>query len=132
MKHTFIEVDQHVCPRGKLVQIYFVPTLPNPNAYIVTVRQDGVLMAQSEPVMKEAAYDVANIQADVPGVHGDSGWRAVLARLTGKAESRGEWKGSNAEYASCFSVGTWAWLNALMAHRAHDIGPICARIRRTE
>jgi hypothetical protein len=121
MKHTFIEVDQHVCPRGKLVQIYFVPTLPKPSTYIVVVRQDSVLMAQSEPVMKEVAYDIADIQADLPGMHGDSNWRAVLARLMGKEEFRGEWKGSNAEYASRFPVGTLDWLRALTIYRVYKI-----------
>lgn len=123
MKQAFLQVDEHVCPRGKVVRIFFVPTLPQPDNYVVGIWQDGVLMAHSEPMMKEAAYEIADMQADLPGVHGDSSWRAVLTRLLGnKEESRGQWKGSNAQFASCYPVGTWLWLDALMTHRAQTFG----------
>lgn len=119
MKHTLIETDRHVCPWGKLVEIYFVATLPAPNNYVVVLKQDGNWVAQTEPISKEVAYDVADHQADLPGAHGDTSWRAVLARLLGTAETPAQWKGSNAEYASRHPVGTRAWLDALLTHRAY-------------
>lgn len=119
MRHTFIEVVRHKCPRGRVVQIFFVPTLPAPNDYVVVLKQDGVHMAQTDPISKEAAYDAAELQTEIPGVNGDTSWRAVLARLTGRREEQtpAQWTGSNAEFASRFPIGTWAWLEALLWHR---------------
>lgn len=124
MPPVLLFVKQVYLPDGYGVHILLdvARMLETDAKYLVAVSVDRQIRSSSGPYPWDVAEDVFEAYAEAPGPRGDTGWRAVLDRLMGKAKERaGQWQGSIAEYASRFApIGSYAWVTALIAYRKNQ------------
>lgn len=122
----WIAVKQHALARHKGVHVLLDISVPGPNNWALAVTYKNRIYASRAALSAAEVEQQEEEQCTLPGPEGDTGWRAVLARLLGAPEKPGEWDGSALQRASYFfEVGTWNWFAMLADIRRgvkHEVG----------